>query len=62
MVICIALEDAFALGVLSSRIHVTWALEAGGTLEDRPRYNKTVCFDPFPFPGAAPSMKSASEI
>jgi len=50
MVICIALDDAFFLGVLSSRIHVTWALAAGGTLENRPRYNKTRCFDPFPFP------------
>jgi len=29
---------------------VTWALALGGTLEDRPRYNKTRCFDPFPFP------------
>ena len=27
-----------------------YALAAGGTLEDRPRYNKTRCFDPFPFP------------
>jgi hypothetical protein len=25
-------------------------LAAGGTLEDRPVYNKTRCFDPFPFP------------
>ena len=45
-----AIDDASYLGILSSRIHVTWALAAGGTLEDRPRYNKTVCFDPFPFP------------
>jgi hypothetical protein len=50
MVIAIALDDAFHLGVLSSRIHVTFALAAGGTLEDRPRYNKSRCFDPFPFP------------
>ena len=50
MLVCIALDDAFFHGVLSSRIHVTWALAAGGTLEDRPRYNKTLCFDPFPFP------------
>ena len=35
---------------MSSRIHVVYALAAGGTLEDRPRYNKTRCFDPFPFP------------
>ena len=48
--IAIALSDAFYLGILSSNLHVTWALEAGGTLESRPRYNKTVCFEPFPFP------------
>ena len=46
----VALDDAFYLGVLSSRIHTAWALAAGGTLEDRPVYNKTRCFDPFPFP------------
>ena len=50
MLVVIALDDAFYLGVLSSRIHVTYALAAGGTLEDRPRYNKSRCFDPFPFP------------
>ena len=51
MLVNIALDDAFFLGVLSSRIHVTWALAAGGTLRmDRPRYNKTRCFHPFPFP------------
>jgi hypothetical protein len=50
MLIAIASDDAFHLGVLSSRLHVAWALAKGGTLEDRPRYNKSVCFDPFPFP------------
>jgi hypothetical protein len=53
MLVNIASSDAFVLGVLSSRIHVTWALAAGGTLEDRPRYNKTRCFEPFPFPDAS---------
>jgi len=48
----IASSDAYILGVLSSRIHICWALAAGGTLEDRPRYNKTRCFEPFPFPDA----------
>ncbi|MDP1588188.1 MAG: hypothetical protein Q8M07_10610 [Prosthecobacter sp.] len=43
-------NDAFHLGVLSSRIHVVYSLAAGGTLEDRPVYNKSRCFDPFPFP------------
>ncbi|MGL5363520.1 MAG: class I SAM-dependent DNA methyltransferase [Bosea sp. (in: a-proteobacteria)] len=58
MLIAIASDDAFHLGVLSSRIHVVWALAAGGSLEDRPRYNKTVCFDPFPFPDATPAQQA----
>lgn len=52
MIVTIASDDAFVLGVLSSRIHVAWALAAGGRLGvgNDPRYNKTRCFDPFPFP------------
>ncbi|HEX8254679.1 MAG TPA: DNA methyltransferase [Thermoanaerobaculia bacterium] len=52
MLVNIAFDDAFFLGVLSSRIHVTWAVAAGGRLGvgNDPRYNKTRCFDPFPFP------------
>jgi hypothetical protein len=46
----IALEDAYFLGVLSSRVHIAWALTAGSLLEDRPVYVKTTCFEPFPFP------------
>jgi hypothetical protein len=45
-----AFDDAYNLGILSSTIHTTWVLRAGGTLEDRPVYTKTRCFDPFPFP------------
>jgi len=41
-------SDSWILGVLSSRQHVCWALANGGTLEDRPRYNKDVCFGTFP--------------
>ncbi|MEX2304184.1 MAG: DNA methyltransferase [Bryobacterales bacterium] len=48
MLVNIALDDAFWLGILSSRIHVAWALAVGGTLDDRPRYNKTRCFETFP--------------
>ena len=50
MLIAIAVNDAFLLGVMSSAIHTHWALAQGGTLEDRPRYNKTRCFETFPFP------------
>lgn len=52
MLVNIALDDAHFLGVLSSRIHVIWSLASGGTLEDRPRYNKTRCLETFPFPDA----------
>lgn len=52
LLICIASQDALHLGILSSRVHVIWALAAGGTLEDRPRYNKTRCFETYPFPDA----------
>jgi hypothetical protein len=60
MLVNIALDDAYFLGVLSSRFHVAWALASGGTLEDRPRYNKTRCFEPFPFP--IPSMLQRERI
>jgi hypothetical protein len=48
--VAIASDDALHLGVLSSTAHTLWALAAGGTLEDRPVYSKSRCFDPFPFP------------
>jgi len=52
--IAFAISDAFALGILSSSLHVAWALAAGGRLGvgNDPRYNNTRCFDPFPFPAA----------
>jgi hypothetical protein len=52
MLIAIALDDGFHLGVLGSRIHVVYSLAAGGRLGvgNDPRYNKSRCFDPFPFP------------
>ena len=54
-----ALEDAYFLGVLSSVIHTSWTLRAGGTLEDRPVYTKTRCFDPFPFPSCSEAQKAS---
>ncbi len=53
------LDDAFHLGVMSSRTHVAWALAAGGRLGvgNDPRYNKTACFDPFPFPVATEAQQ-----
>lgn len=56
--LAIGVDDAFVLAVLSSRAHVVWALHAGGTLADRPRYNKTVCFENFPFPECPPDLRA----
>ncbi len=56
--VCFAHDDAYVLGVLSSHIHVAWALATGGTLEDRPVYNKTTCFETFPFPDATEEQKA----
>ncbi len=53
----VAVDDAFILGVLSSRTHVIWALRAGGVLEDRPVYTKSRCFDPFPFPACSGDLR-----
>lgn len=58
MLICVASADAFHLGVLSSGVHVVWALATGGTLEDRPRHNKSRCFEPFPFPVATATQEA----
>ena len=60
MLVAIGSEDAFHLGVLSSRIHVIWALRAGGWLGvgNDPRYSKSRCFDPFPFPDCGDDIKA----
>jgi len=55
--VCFAMSDGYSLGALSSRIHVIWTLATGGTLEDRPIYTKSRCFDPFPFPDATEAQK-----
>jgi hypothetical protein len=54
-VICV--DDAYVLGILSSNLHITWALAAGGRLGmgNDPRYNNTRCFEPFPFPALTES-------
>lgn len=57
--VSIATSDAFYLGVLSSRLHVAWSLAAGSTLEDRPVWVKTTCFETFPFPAATPEQEQA---
>ena len=57
--IAFALEDAWYLGVLESRPHQVWATANRGNLGvgNDPVYNKTRCFDPFPFPEATEPQK-----
>ncbi|MDP9359315.1 MAG: hypothetical protein M3R02_29325 [Chloroflexota bacterium] len=45
-----ARDDDYFFGVLHSRAHEVWSLRMGTSLEDRPRYTPTTCFETFPFP------------
>ena len=58
-VVAIASSDAYHLGTLSSKAHVVWALVAGSRLGvgNTPRYNNSICFDPFPFPDPNEAQK-----
>lgn len=60
MLVAIASDDSFHLGVLSSKVHVAWALRTGGRqgVGNDPRYSKSLCFDPFPFPDADASARA----
>ncbi len=45
-----ARADDVTFGILHSRFHELWSLRLGTSLEDRPRYTPTTCFETFPFP------------
>lgn len=61
--IAIALDNDYYLGVLSSRVHLCWALAAGGRLGvgNDPVYIKSKCFDAFPFPDPVSSVRKNIE-
>lgn len=51
-------DDDVTFGIVSSRVHVVWAVAQGSTLEDRPVYTASRCFETFPFPpGLTPNLK-----
>jgi hypothetical protein len=58
MLLCVASDDAFVLGVVSSSIHVAWADATGGRMGvgNDSRYMKSACFDAFPFPTPPPIL------
>jgi type II restriction/modification system DNA methylase subunit YeeA len=49
-VVVFARQDDYFFGVLHSRAHEVWSLRMGTSLEDRPRYTPTTCFETFPLP------------
>lgn len=59
MLVAIASDSALHLGILSSGVHLRWALRTGGWLGvgNDPRYSKSRCFDPFPFPTVTKSQE-----
>lgn len=59
-VVVVASDDAADLALLSSKIHVTYAMRAGGWLGvgDDPRWNKSLTFDPFPFPDPSDAIRA----
>jgi hypothetical protein len=60
MIIAFAFDDAYFLGILSSRLHTSWASRTGGWLGvgNDPRYSKSKVFDPFPFPAPSDLLKA----
>ncbi|HEY8566385.1 MAG TPA: DNA methyltransferase [Beijerinckiaceae bacterium] len=59
MLVVVASDDATTLAVMSSRVHTIWAPVLGGWLGygNDPRYSKSRCFDPFPFPVLAEAQR-----
>jgi hypothetical protein len=55
-----AFADDYAMGILTSSVHKAWADAEMSTLEDRPRYTPTSCFETFPWP--EPSAGERDEI
>lgn len=58
-IVMVFLEDAYLLGVLSSKLHVNWSVSAGGWMGvgNDSVYNHARCFYPYPFPDATPQQK-----
>jgi len=54
-----ARDDDYFFGVLHSRAHELWSLRMGTSLEDRPRYTPTTCFETFPFPRPTDEQRQA---
>ncbi|MDR0826348.1 MAG: DNA methylase [Desulfovibrio sp.] len=58
--VAFATEDAYHFGILSCKIHTVWSVTVCSYIGvgNDPTYNKTLCFDPFPFPDATPAQQT----
>ena len=59
-IVAIGLNDSLHLGILSSSIHLVWAIATGGWLGvgNDSNYNHSDCFNKFPFPTPTEAQKS----
>jgi hypothetical protein len=53
--------DVSIFGILHSRFHELWSLRMGTSLEERPRYTPTTCFETFPFPAGLTPFDTAHQ-
>jgi hypothetical protein len=60
-VVVVARSDDTTFGILHSRLHGLWSLRMGTSLEDRPRYTPTTCFETFPFPAGLTPADTAHQ-
>lgn len=58
---CTPRADETTFGALHSRMHELWSLRLGSSLEDRPRYTPTTCFETFPFPAGLTPADTAHQ-
>ena len=56
-----ARADDATFGILHSRFHELWSLRMGTSLEDRPRYTPTTCFETFAFPAGLTPLDTAHQ-
>ena len=52
--------ETFVLGVVSSRMHMTWVRAIAGRLKNDYRYSSVICYNTFPFPSI--SQKQRKEL
>ncbi|MFN9045184.1 MAG: type IIL restriction-modification enzyme MmeI, partial [Betaproteobacteria bacterium] len=60
-VVVFARADDTTFGILHSRLHELWSLRLGTSLEDRPRYTPTPCFETVPFPAGLTPADTAHQ-